>query len=255
MVVGLDKFREFFKDFTDSYIIIGGAACDIILEEAELVPRVTGDIDLILIVEALKPDFGKKFWEFVKEGKYKQRERSEKKEFYRFLKPEDKSFPFQIELFAREPDLINLKESIFTPIPLGEDISSLSAILLNEDYYNYTVNHSTINNGAHIANIESLICLKARAFIDLSERKAKGEKIDKNKIVKHKTDIFRLAAMLTPDNEFELPKTIKDDLQKFANMVKGILPDKNMFKKLGIPEMNVTELFKQFLNNFKLNID
>ncbi len=34
MVVGLDKFREFFKDFANSYIIIGGTACDIILEEA-----------------------------------------------------------------------------------------------------------------------------------------------------------------------------------------------------------------------------
>ena len=57
MVVGLDTFSTHFKDFQDSYIIIGGTACDIIIEEAGFVPRATDDIDIILIVEALSPDF------------------------------------------------------------------------------------------------------------------------------------------------------------------------------------------------------
>ena len=30
MVKGLDRFREFFKDFEDQYVLIGGAACDIL---------------------------------------------------------------------------------------------------------------------------------------------------------------------------------------------------------------------------------
>ena len=29
MVKGLDTFREFFKDFEEQYVLIGGAACDI----------------------------------------------------------------------------------------------------------------------------------------------------------------------------------------------------------------------------------
>ena len=29
MVPGLSSFREWFSDFTDQYVIIGGAACDI----------------------------------------------------------------------------------------------------------------------------------------------------------------------------------------------------------------------------------
>jgi hypothetical protein len=28
MVIGIDKFKEFFKDYPDSYIAIGGTACD-----------------------------------------------------------------------------------------------------------------------------------------------------------------------------------------------------------------------------------
>lgn len=29
MVKGLDTFRDYFSDFTDQYVLIGGAACDI----------------------------------------------------------------------------------------------------------------------------------------------------------------------------------------------------------------------------------
>ena len=131
--------------------------------------------------------------------------------------------------------------------------SSLSAILLNEDYYNYTIKHSTIEEDIHIANTEALICLKTKAFLDLTERKAKGEKVDDKHIKKHKGDVFRMATLLTSENTFELPVTIKADMQSFAYTAKNELPDKQMFKNLGIPNINVEALFDQFLSNFKLN--
>jgi len=34
MVRGLDNFKNYFKDYTDNYVIIGGTACDIIIEDA-----------------------------------------------------------------------------------------------------------------------------------------------------------------------------------------------------------------------------
>ena len=30
MVKGIERFREYFRDFTDQYVLIGGAACDIL---------------------------------------------------------------------------------------------------------------------------------------------------------------------------------------------------------------------------------
>ncbi|MCK4696455.1 MAG: hypothetical protein KAT74_11860, partial [Candidatus Cloacimonetes bacterium] len=143
MVIGVDKFREYFKDFTDNYIIIGGTACDIILDDAGFIPRATKDIDMILIVEALTPEFVKQFWSFIKRANYERKEKSEdERKYYRFLNPENKEFPMQVELFSRIPDLLDLKEeSHLTPIPVDDDISSLSAILLNEGYYNYTIDH------------------------------------------------------------------------------------------------------------------
>ncbi len=53
MVNGIEIFRDFFKDYTDHYILIGGAACDELLTDAGLTFRATKDLDIILIMEAL----------------------------------------------------------------------------------------------------------------------------------------------------------------------------------------------------------
>ena len=43
-----------------------------------------------------------------------------------------------IELFTRKLDAIQLPEdAVLTPLPIDEDISSLSAILLDDDYYEF----------------------------------------------------------------------------------------------------------------------
>jgi hypothetical protein len=121
-----------------------------------------------------------------------------------------------------------------TAIPIDEDLSSLSAILMNDDYYFFTLEHSATEEGVRLANIESLICLKAKAFLDLSERKAKGEAIDEKNIRKHKNDIFRLATLLNETDIFSLPMEIKTDLNNFCLQVAQSLPDKAFFKSIGL---------------------
>lgn len=88
MVRGIDKFRDFFKDFSDNYIIIGGTGCEIHEEAYAQTPRATKDIDIILVVEALSADFVSYFWEFVKAGGYQERNKGvadgkPKHEYYR----------------------------------------------------------------------------------------------------------------------------------------------------------------------------
>ena len=34
-MIGLDKFKEYFMGYQDQYVLIGGAACDIIFEEQD----------------------------------------------------------------------------------------------------------------------------------------------------------------------------------------------------------------------------
>lgn len=87
-MVGLNVFKEYFKDYAEQYVLIGGAACDIIFEEQDTAFRATKDLDMVLIVEALSPEFGRRFWQFVRDGGYENRARStEAPQFYRFDKP------------------------------------------------------------------------------------------------------------------------------------------------------------------------
>ena len=84
---GIGIFKEYFSEYTDHYILIGGAACSIILNEIGVDFRITKDLDMVLIAENMNEAFARRVWEFIKTGNYEQREQSEKKsELYRFLK-------------------------------------------------------------------------------------------------------------------------------------------------------------------------
>jgi hypothetical protein len=255
MVRGLEIFKQYFKEYPENYIIIGGTACDIIIEDAGFIPRATKDIDMILIVEALSADFVKQFWQFINDGNYERKEKSEdERKYYRFIKPENESFPYQIELFARNPDLLSLDEGThLTPIPVDDDLSSLSAILLDETYYHYLMENSMIEEDIQLANTETLICLKANAYLDMVKRKAKGDKIDSKNIRKHKSDIFRLGVMLAEGDVFVLPDTIKNDMQEFVNDIKNDLPNKELFKTMGLRNVNVENVYLQLIKSFGLN--
>ena len=58
MAKGLDTFQKYFADYEEQYVLIGGAACDILFESNEVNFRATRDLDMVLIVEALTPEFG-----------------------------------------------------------------------------------------------------------------------------------------------------------------------------------------------------
>ena len=236
MVRGLDIFKKYFEAYSDNYMIIGGIACDLIIDEAGFVPRATKDIDIILVVEALNSQFIKQFWQFIQDGNYERQEKSkDERKYYRFMKPENPDFPFQIELFARIPDLLDIDEQAhLTPIPADDDLSSLSAILLNEDYYHYLIEHSVLENGLHRANTESLICLKGKAYLEIAERIANGSKEDSKQLRKHKNDVFRLGVMLRENDVFGLPESIKTNLETFADTIVADLPAKTIFKEMGL---------------------
>ncbi len=101
MVRESETFRRYFEGYENQYVLIGGAACDIVFESNETLFRATRDLDVVLIVEALTPAFGEKFREFIRDGGYRNKATNgEKPQFYRFDKPEDDSYPKMIELFC-----------------------------------------------------------------------------------------------------------------------------------------------------------
>jgi len=133
MVVGMDLFCDKLRGFEDCYTVIGGAACDILMSEVNIDFRVTKDIDMILILEDKRVEFGKAFWEFIKEGDYKCGwKNSDNMHFYRFTEPKI-GYPVMIELFSRKQGYHLDVETGIIPIHIDGDTSSRSAILLNDD--------------------------------------------------------------------------------------------------------------------------
>jgi len=217
MLTGLSLFAERFASFPDSYIVIGGTACYLNLQEEGLVFRATKDIDIVITVEALKPAFFDAFWDFVHEGNYTIKQRNDGKPlFYRFSKPANREFPAMLELFSRSP-FPESKTHVgqLTPLPSGSETSSLSAILLDDEYYEFLHDGTVRLQGISIARPEYLIPLKAKAWLDLSDRRSKGEQVDFRNISKHLKDISVLFSILDPMGRLNLPEHIASDMQEF----------------------------------------
>ncbi len=217
MVVGMDSFRKKFKDYPGCYTVIGGTACDILMTEADMGFRATKDIDIILILEDKYRDFAKTFWEYVKEGGYKCGwKNSDKMHFYRFTEPKA-GYPFMIELFSRKPGYhLEISEGII-PIHIDDDISSLSAILLNDDFYSFMIEGKTIVNEVSVLGTEYLIPFKMFAWLDLKKRKSNGEHVNERDLKKHKYDVFRLLQIVTDDARIETRGMVKECIDEFLN--------------------------------------
>jgi len=216
-VKGLAQFQRHFAGFENEYVLIGGVACHLWFQENALNFRATKDLDVVLVSEALTPEFVKRFWLFIEAGRYATMERSDRThKYYRFTNAKEPDFPHMIELFTRLPDGLDIASGQTTvPIPMDEDVSSLSAILLDEEYYHLIREHRHRIENLPLIAVEVLIPLKAKAWLDLSRRRESGEAIDSSHVAKHRSDVFRLALLLHEGMRLVLPDAVAQDMQRF----------------------------------------
>lgn len=109
--------------------------------------------------------------------------------------------------------------SHLTPIRISAEVSSLSAILLDEEYYGWIQAGRRVIDGLPIVGAAHLVPLKARAWLDLSARKAAGEEIDGRAIQKHKNDVFRLFQVIDPEAGLQPPRRVTEDMRTFLEQV------------------------------------
>ena len=222
MVRGLDTFAAFFTGDEARYVLIGGVATQLVLGEAGLPARATRDLDIVLCVEALDAAFGEKLWAFIRAGGYEVRQEGvEGRRFYRFAKPADPAYPAMLEFFAREPGRLPLAaDAHLTPVPFDQQVESLSAILLDQDYYDFLHAHTRHLAGVRVVTEPALIGLKARAWLDLTARKAaNSDAVDSRHIGKHRSDVLRLSQLLSPDDRIEVAEAIRADVARFCRQV------------------------------------
>lgn len=216
------------------------------MEESGVDFRATKDLDIVLFVESLDVDFVQIFWKFIENGEYVMRQRSTgKKLFYRFHSPQNKAYPWMLELFSRVPDFMFdiSPTATLSPIPVEEDTPSLSAILLDSEYYRFIHENIQIMHDLPIVGPEILIPLKARAWLDLTARKSNGDSIDSRSIRKHRNDILRLFSLLSVRKMIPCPVSIQEDLKQFTDRV-GI--DHTIeLKTLGIHTLTLDGIMNQ----------
>ncbi len=171
MVRGVEKFKEYFRDYTGQYTFIGGTACDIILGNLGEEFRATKDLDMVLILEELSEEFA------------------------------------------------NTLMTRLGPLHISDDVVSLSAILLDDEYYELLKSGIVEVGEVSVLDLVHIILFKVKAWLDLSERKEKGEHIDSKNIKKHKNDILRLGASLEKGSTFSVAGRVREDVEIFINKI------------------------------------
>lgn len=244
MVKGLEKFREYFAEYTNQYVLIGGAACDILFSQNELDFRATRDLDIVLIVEAQTKEFGERFWQFIEAGRYVNKVKSNgNPQFYRFERPQEPDFPSMIELFARAKWIL-AEEAALTPVHIDDSVSSLSAILLDDAYYEMLLEGRDVFKGISFLQPEWLIPFKAKAWMDLCKKKEEGQQIDSKDIKKHRNDILRLVAELAL-NHCQLPEAVEKDMKDFLEKFHVTDVELKNLRVMGVHEEDIKNVLRR----------
>lgn len=110
---------------------------------------------------------------------------------------------------------------MLTPLPMDDDISSLSAILLDNDYYEFLKRGKVVVDGVTVLDAAYLIPFKAKAWMDLTDRKAAGEHVESKNIKKHKNDVFRLTELIDTTAKIVAPQGVYADIQEFIYRMKN----------------------------------
>lgn len=232
----LHQFAEYFKGLEEHYVIIGGMATVLLLDRdygLDGHAKATKDIDMVLLGR-LVDEMADRIKSYVRDGGYQIRRKNEGQySFYRFQKPNVDGFIHMLELLAPnslELDLTEEQEII--PIDPGEK-HSLSAIMLEDDYYNVISANIEEVDGIRITTTAATIMLKITAFTDLHKR---GEDDWK----KHRADIVRLGSTLTGEERIALQTDrMREDFLYFIEHMK-IVPPRDLKQSLGPDNGKIT---------------
>lgn len=162
-VRGIERFADAMSGCKGGYVLIGGGACSVLFDNEGDSFRATEDLDVVVIVDGEGVEFATALWAFIKAAGYETGKVGDGKcTYYRFCLPEGSrqvlDYPGQIELFARHPDFV-LEDETSEVAPLSFDgaVSSLSAIILDDGYYEFIRDNAT--------NVEGITLLDALHII------------------------------------------------------------------------------------------
>lgn len=224
---GLSHFQQYCKSLQEMYVVVGGFATVMLLDEGlgDGHGKATHDIDLVLLTTS-SIEMSQRIKQYVQEGKYEiQKGNKDQYHYYRFVKPEIEGFAKEIELFASNENDLKLDDSQrIIPIDPEEGLYSLSAIMLDPEYFEMIKNNVTMSVVAPCTNTQATIMLKMSAFFDLKAR-------NDNKWKKHRQDILKLSLLLTGEERLQMTGRMVEDFESFMTHLEKDV-DQKMIKTI-----------------------
>ena len=94
-----------------------------------------------------------------------------------------------------------------------------------------------------------IILFKAKAWLDLTDKRNRGMNVDEKDIRKHKNDIARLAVVLDGNDSILLPEDVREDMDVFLNQYEREPAD---LKNLQIKDITNAEIIRRLRDVYQL---
>lgn len=239
------SFVEAFSNYHEAYTIIGGTACAIILDRANIRARATKDYDIVIRDEGRNEEFYNALIRYLCDGGYQMESREGTIKLYRFITNKE-DYPPMIELLSKKVDLTELWDGPIRTLSFGYE-NSLSAIMLDGPYYDFLIDNTVVINNLPILNENGLLVLKAKAFYNLSLDKMEGRNSKNSDVRKHISDISRLLATYTDISRLGLNEEIRNDMSEFIFLLENdpmMIPESRDYQ---LTRIDVLSLLKGLL--------
>lgn len=218
---GQDFLSNYLGDYAKDYVLIGGNACVLNFEKIKVEFRATADLDIVLIVDNENEKFYAHLCEYLvgngyKGGLYRCKENDACAYRFTLNGVQKVERPKIIELFSKKPDYFDADKSEklhITPIETEEGISNLSAILLDDEVYNFVIKHKCKIDNISTVNLQCLFGLKSIAWHNNELLFTEGKVNKEITVYKHPADMVRIASVLEED-DYSYPKTIFESIQE-----------------------------------------
>ena len=91
---------------------------------------------------------------------------------------------------------------------------------MDDDYYQFTIEHSRLTDDIRHADSAALIALKARAYLNLLLDKQNGKHVNSKDIKKHRSDVLKNVVIMTKD-EVPAPASIVECIKEFVMSIRN----------------------------------
>ena len=243
------KFLSYLEKYNDNYVLIGGNACSIYLEERKILPRKTVDFDIVLCYQENNIKFEKTLIKVIEDGNYESKFKNGKLTAYRFEHPKTPDFPSIIELFCSINRGSLSKNKRFTKLNLVVNEEKASAMTITVEIFEYLVSNKITKDGLPIPNIYSLIVLKVYGYFE-NLRLYKEKQVHRNDVNKHRTDVILLLLSMQ-SNEIiphrDYPLSLSEYMNEFINVLSKA---SDVLKNRKITSVKISDIVEKYKKIF-----